>query len=84
MDGIFISCVSKEFHGGPSPGTASWLGSYRAQLAQFLQTCGQQVVYQETFAQGKGDLLSKLEDYIAKECNAVIHLIGYDAGVESR
>ena len=80
MGGIFISCVSREFHGETSPGAASWLGSYRSQLAQFLQTCGQQVVYQETFAQGEGDLLAKLEDYIDKECKAVIHLIGHDAG----
>ncbi len=80
MGGIFISCVSKEFHGDTWPEAASWPGSYRAQLAMFLQTCGQHVVYQETFAQGEGDLLAKLEDYIAKECKAVIHLIGHDAG----
>lgn len=80
MEGIFISCVSREFHGDTSQGAAAWQRSYRSQLSQFLQTCGQHVVFQETFAQGKGDLLAKLEDYIAKECKAVIHLIGHDAG----
>jgi hypothetical protein len=80
MAGIFISCVSKEFHGTTTPSADAWEGSYRAQLSHFLQTCGQHVVYQETFAQGPGDLLAKLEDYIAKECKAIIHLIGHDAG----
>ncbi len=61
-------------------GAGMWPLSYRHQLAHFLQTCGQHVVYQETFAQGQGDLLAKLEDYIARECKAVIHLIGHDAG----
>ena len=64
MHSIFLSCVSKEFHGSP---TDPWPGSYRTQLAHFLQECGQQVVYQETFAQGGGDLLAKLDDYIATE-----------------
>ena len=80
MGGIFISCVSKEFHGDTLPGAPQWPGSYRTQLALFLEKCGQKVVYQETFAQGEGDLLAKLESYIAKECKAVIHLIGHEAG----
>lgn len=80
MEGIFISCVSREFHGDTAPGAGTWPLSYRHQLAQFLQTCGQHVVYQETFAQGQGDLLAKLEDYIGRECKAVIHLIGHDEG----
>ncbi len=78
--GIFLSCVSNEFHGDTSPNAIPWPGSYRAQLARFLQQCGQQVVYQETFAQGGGDLLAKLNKYIAEECRAVVHLIGHAAG----
>jgi hypothetical protein len=80
MHGIFISCVSKEFHGDTSRGAASWTGSYRDQLVKFLQECGHHVVYQENFAQGPGDILEKLDNYIANECKAVIHLIGSDAG----
>jgi|LakMenE01Jun11ns_1017448.scaffolds.fasta_scaffold9843203_3 hypothetical protein len=80
MHGIFISCVSKEFHGDTSRGAASWTGSYRDQLVKFLQECGHHVVYQENFAKGPGDILEKLDNYIANECKAVIHLIGSDAG----
>lgn len=80
MAGVFLSCVSKEFHGDSLPRGVPWPGSYREQLAHFLQQCGQPVVYQETFAQGGGDLLAKLEDYIAGECKAVIQLIGHDPG----
>jgi len=80
MPGIFLSCVSSEFHGPTGHGAVPWPGSYRAQLAHYLQECGQQVVYQETFAQGGGDLLAKMDDYIAKECKAVVHLIGHARG----
>lgn len=80
MTGIFLSCVSREFHGPTSPDATAWPGSYRGQLASFLDRCGQHVVYQEQFAQGGGDLLAKLDEYIRRDCKAVIHLVGHAAG----
>jgi len=78
--GIFLSCVSQEFHRlTDSPGDL-WKESYRTQFAHHLEKCGQHVVHQETFAQGGGDLLTKLDDYIAHESKAVVHLIGRSAG----
>ncbi len=76
MAGIFLSCVSQEFHGPTQVGAELWPGSYRSQLAHHLQECGQSVVYQETFALSGGDLLAKLDSYIRDECQAVVHLIG--------
>lgn len=64
---LFLSAVSAEFR------------SYRELLAPDIRRAGVVLMVQEDFPVGSGTLLESLDDFI-RECDAVIHLIGYRTG----
>ncbi|MCO6453686.1 MAG: tetratricopeptide repeat protein [Pirellulaceae bacterium] len=68
MAALFLSCVTREF------------GSYREVLAADLELPGVRVEWQERFRAYGDRTLLMLDDYI-QACDAVIHLVGDQAGV---
>ena len=78
--GFFLSCVSRELHGDSTAHDPVWPGSYRTAIANYLAESGQKVVFQEQFLQAGSSTLGKLDKYIARECKAVIQLLGKAAG----
>ena len=64
---LFLSCVSDEFH-KPDPDGQQRFLSYRDDLAEGLRQARFEVVTQEDFAQGFGDLLQTLDDEV-RECH---------------
>ncbi len=69
MKKVFISAVTAE------------LGQYRARLASELRKRDVEVVVQDDFRQGGGDLLDKLRQYM-DQCDAVICLVGRAYGTQ--
>jgi hypothetical protein len=64
---LFVSCVSDEFR------------SLRADLRLYLTRADCEVKVQEEFRQTPEDTVEKLDGYI-RQCQAVIHLVGEQAG----
>ena len=77
---IFVSAVSNEFHNAP-PGKRHLFKSYREVLEQAFRILAPhyEVIIQEHFAEGFGDLLETLDHEIARSL-LVIHLVGDLAG----